>query len=714
VQSPTQSWQNLAQLLCSESAEDAVRCRFPEVDRRASLLEALRDAQIAANVGQLEQGKKLHAELQGLSEQLRVFSQISRCPIVGITGLLNSGKSSLLATYLSPTGRARVLRGLSNAAGTNRFVLWLPLRWRDQEELMGPLHSFLAQLFGHPAEPLSSDPDQAFSQYNGHIVAGSRNSDVENFDPMSIPLIAHDEALNELKVGFLDCPDIQAGFANSRHGPEADASQRRRWLAAIGRLCSAFVVMTKLSSLQDQSVLNILTTLRDRMPGVRRILTVNRVKSRYSPSVVWEQTRSIVEQFGISSVYMAYDFRIAAADTFIPAPPPGMLTPTDRAKLPIFFEISSSGPVHTSNPALSSVKQPSGPSYLFHLGQQLDAGVLAEQSRKGLVQQLKLNSSLAADWHLRNPELRQQQLVEAWSVVASACYSFMVEQDQTGKTNLRLQASPAIINQMTESLQRTAPAWMKLSLKIDRSSRKFQKWVSDKTEQLKVLQGVSQAVSNFAKRFRSGEVSQIVTPEQVCKTLRANDIHDVFASFAEVDLLANIQSGIARFASEDRSYLDERALDAWAETVWNNMSMASKLKRSVQPLALLTGPVIAAILLPIDWGGTSVLVFASTKELLAAVGAAALLPSMVGGGESEKIVQQETPWRQLSDLFAILCDTLGLPRPSPTQLPSCGESPRQLTPSNVPCIPATATTFSLWLPAPGSVERLQSLAQRAE
>ncbi len=98
------------------------------------------------------------------------------------------------------------------------------------------------------------------------------------------------------------------------------------------------------------------------------------------------------------------------------------------------------------------------------------------------------------------------------------------------------------------------------------------------------------------------------------------------------------------------------------------------------------GPLLAAVLVPIDGGGTAVLVFASAKELLAAAGIAALLSPTLGGQEAIKIVHRETPWRQLSDLFALVCDSLHVPRPDEKQLPrsSCAGESRSLLPCTLP------------------------------
>ncbi len=94
---------------------------------------------------------------QSLS-QLHALVGSAPCPILAVAGLLNSGKSSLVAGFLSPTGRSRLLIGQSNAQGTHRFVIWLPERWRNDPSLWQSVLSQLESIFEHRPEELSGDP----------------------------------------------------------------------------------------------------------------------------------------------------------------------------------------------------------------------------------------------------------------------------------------------------------------------------------------------------------------------------------------------------------------------------------------------------------------------------------------------------------------------------------------------------------------------------
>ena len=129
------------------------------------------------------------------------------------------------------------------------------------------------------------------------------------------------------------------------------------------------------------------------------------------------------------------------------------------------------------------------------------------------------------------------------------------------------------------------------------------------------------------------------------------------------------------------------------------MPARKKVWRGAQPLAVISAPLLAAILLPFDGGGSAVIVFASTKELLAAAGIAAAITPVFAGQGTSGIAQQAIPLRQLSDLFASICDGLGVPRPDTDELPKVdmlGET-TALQASEIALKPETdSPTFILW------------------
>ncbi len=758
--SSSDAWRPIAQLLSDGEVHPGLMGVFPSTSAQHSLLDALCSPRVAADAAQLRQGEQLRSSLDGTLQQLAVFDSIRRCPILAITGLLNAGKSSLLSSFLSPANRSRVLRGLANNAGTHRFVLWLPQVWRQEPEMLNTLISFLASVCGHPPEELSDDPDTAALQYNGRVLSnallvpsgGLGASHSTTVDPLQVPLIAYDSGLDRLRVGLADCPDIQTGFidaaprairgdnqwAHASSGSkgidsqgsdtqcsdtqgsdtqgERLADQRRVHLQRMGRICSAFVVVSKMSSLHDDSLLRILTTLRDAVPGVPRFLAVNKIKARYAPPVVIEESRGLMERFSIGRLYVAYDYRSSLASRWIPPKPDGIQLEPDE-QLPIFFE-----PHRQSQPTADAGVPPAVPQstdqveYLFDLGKHLDVGVLARESSRSLYVQLKSQTLQAIEWLEANQRLRRTKLVDAWQAVASACFEVMAERDPQGAVvGLRMQASPSIVAQLADGLQRTAPFWMQPSLRIDKTARQLHQAVANSASRFTILQSASDSVARFTRRFRRGDGASVLTPARLTESIRSYDRHDSLINFGQEDLLGACNAAMLRFAAEDHSVLDQQDLDQWGRQVWKEMSFKDKLRRGTQPLALLLGPLLAAVLIPIDAGGTAVLVFASTKELLAAAGIATLLTPLGTGGEALSIVQRETPWRQLGDLFAIVCDAIGLPRPRPEQMPTaaCDGKPRQLAVSNVErSVHADRIAYYEWKLVPEVLDSLQLTLQK--
>lgn len=721
-----ETWQDLAEALTAGQPPLGLECTSPPTSQWCSVLDALNKPVLAASSRQWQAAQEIHAQLDDLLRRLNAFHEMSRCPVIAITGLLNSGKSSLLATYLSPASRERVLRGLDNASGTHRFVLWLPSKWQHDNERLTCLFAYLAELFGSQPELLSEDPSEAALQYSGVVRrpiapatstgtpprevqadSDSKSPPVEESkDVFETPLVAYDSALDDLQIGLIDCPDIQSGYVlNSTHNiGEHLASHRQKHLAAIGRLCSAFIVVCKLNSLHDDGLQRVLMTLRDTMPGVPRWLAINKVKSRYAPEVVALQARSLADRFGLQEIYVAYDFRSALAASRIPAYPMDLVREHADEQHPIFFE------------ALADSAQPRHPKYLRNIGEQLDVGELARESSRSLVLQFKVQATRSMDWLDTNTRCQSQQIASAWKAIADACFDFMAQRAADGRVaSLRLQASPAIVGQLTESLQRTAPVWMRLSLKIDRTARQLQQAVSNSAARFKILGKASQSVAKVAQRFKRGDGAQVVTPERLATAIRSADLDEALLGVPRERLVTQCEEAMQRFSDEDATQLDAQQLDAWSREVWRNMSIKEKLWKGTQPLALVMAPFLAVILIPIDAGGTAVLVFASTKELLAAAGIAAILGPTGSGRETLGIVQRETPWRQLSDLFAICCDQLGLPRPDAGALPLldyCG-SPRRLVASQTESKPRQLEpAVEVWKPSEALESRVAAALQR--
>jgi hypothetical protein len=166
---------------------------------------------------------------------------------------------------------------------------------------------------------------------------------------------------------------------------------------------------------------------------------------------------------------------------------------------------------------------------------------------------------------------------------------------------------------------------------------------------------------------------------------RLDDTNPHAIDSVRTKLVPIVQDSIDRFQAESTIELNDQELDAVTSKMWEQMPWSKRIVTGLAPAAVLFAPLVAVMVLPIDFGGSSVLVFASLKELLGA-GVAGLGMALLSPDRMPKIAESEAAWQQLGDLVAALCDALDLERPS-KELPlvvSLGLEQRSLAISNLP------------------------------
>jgi hypothetical protein len=629
--------------------------------------------------------KSWRAEFEGLYQQLRTLDTTAQSPIVAITGLLNAGKSSLLAGFLSDAGRNRVLIGSANDQGTHRFVLWLPASWKKSSEAWNAAVQQLMAVFGCEPEPLSEDIPVAREQYNGRSFLPNADSAASTVDPRSIPLIATDEKLDRLGIGLLDCPDIQTGmftndlinqpqYATTDTFAERSmkvAQQRAGMLIKASHLCSAFLAVVASNSLHEEKFNELLETLRTHMPGVRRIVIVNRVPRRYLASEIADEVQSTYQTIGFDRSYMAYNFQGPLDREKIPQPLPDNVQ-SDFSSLPIFFQIVP--------PPVPEPPAPIEPDkYLLNLGKHLDRGRLVDECRGALAQRLanQLQKGLEQLYaELQNRKDRQKRV---YQLMADASFEFSrgPKSSESVENSLRLHASREIVQQISASLEKTAPWWARPSRVIVRWTQGAKDVVVNAASSFTPLSWLGQkttaVVDAIQGQFRRGEVGRVVNNLELADFLRQFDYENDLAEWSQSDSAKDVerrcQRVIDRFQSESRTRLDDKELDGYTTRIWAGMSWQQRLWTGVMPATLVFAPLLAVLALPFDFGGSSVLVLASMKELLFA-GLAGVGAALLGGDNMPKLAEDEAAWQQLNDLFALTCDEFGIPRPSEKEFPT--------------------------------------------
>jgi hypothetical protein len=624
---------------------------------------------------------------QGLA-QAKLLSQSQPCPILAIAGLLNAGKTSLVAGFLSPLGQSRLLIGSSNQQGTHRFVLWLPENWRKHSELWTAVMLQLKTIFGVPPEELASDASKAFRQYNGESFLDHSGATV---DPIMIPLVATDESLDRWGIGLMDCPDVQTGIASFRRSAVPDdltvteeiesiARSRARMLAQALKIASAFVVVTSANSIQDEIVGAILQSAATAKPGLKKILAVNRVPRRYTTVEIAHEILDGYREFDLWRVYMAYHFDGPADRQRLPILP-GSIKGSSELTLPAFFRIDSMPPVQPPDAVPMD-------DFLVALGGQLDRSQLTQALLQTTL--VSLSRQCRQAWtSLEEFATHSQRRIERiHSTIAHATLSLSLDdsrrQSDSSPPALRLQVSREIVSQIAQSLERTAPWWALPGRQLVKLSDQLRQIASGATQWMTLPSWISDrasAASHWVRsRWRSGEGGRIISSSSFGAALRN---YDQYQDLIDDDSLAlsnaiqhQIESIIERFQQESQTRLQDRQLDEYTRETWNRMSWKQRLWTGLAPAGLLFAPLLAVVMVPVDFGGTTVLVCASMKELLFA-GMASVGMAMINNDQMPHIAEQEAAWQQLSDLFAISCDAFAIPRPAPNATPSLALGPLQ-------------------------------------
>jgi hypothetical protein len=667
---------DLRTILNSRSEPFAAVDQSLPIVERLDFLESLRRSTSTNNNGI---DSRSH-DIEQLLLQLESVHQLGQSPLIAVSGLLNAGKSSLIASFLSPGNRERVLVGTGNEQGTHRFVIWLPASWQQQTQVWRRWLEQLKQVFGQAPEWLSKDATIAFAQYNGQSFAECSTanslttpSDDSSTKPSStpnqistleIPLLATDAALDALGVGLIECPDIQTGIFGTNSSTPWDESElpeyRRRLLSQAAKLCSAFMVVTKLRDLHDRQTERLLTTLKDSMPGLPRILAINLVRRRYSPSEILAESRVMMERFQIDRVYAAYDFRGEAERERLPPVPEEFASQAARGEPvthPIFFRLDRSLPN-------DQTPRPAPDDYLLRLGKQLNQSEMVQAWRSALAVQLQQLIFDGRDHLIRTASTQQRLIEELREGIAEAILSMIALRDEAGEaTEVRLQTSKQIIGQINASLHRTAPWWAWPSLMVDKTVAWTKESVSSAAKSIMPLTSMQQSLKGVKDWFRQSDRSQVMTADRLRKEIRSRLPENAWRSWTDEKWLETCQAILDRFQNENQTLLPAEQLDDWAKSIWNNMPWSKRLTTGLVPVATVFAPLAAVLFIPFDFGGSTVLVFASLKELVAAAGVAGAWAAF-SGNPTPAVAEQEAAWQQYGDLVAIAMDTLGVPRPT--------------------------------------------------
>ena len=639
-QDETIEWDNVLSLLEDDDQLAAIEKKFPATERN-SFLDSLRHL-----------NPDLTERLRGAGRQLNSAAKLVNWPTVAVAGMLNSGKTSLVATFLSEEGRSRSLRGTSNAHGTHRFVIWLPSQWKNDSELWDLLMQRIGDAVGTTPEPLSEDISAAHRQYN------NQEGDAKT---LGVPLVATDTKLDELGIGLLDCPDIVSDEAFGLGSPK----MRREVLGRAATLCSAFLVVTSAESTRDGTLGDLLRIATELMPGVPRMLAVNKVRAQQAPDQVLETFAPFAKKHGIESIYAAYDYDVPTCEPFIPSEHfSDSVSHAEQEALPVFYSLRR---LPEENPPGLIAED----RFLSSLPRQLDRGQLFTRF------QMALQSGLGnLIWKEAYPALdldarrAQEQTGKAQGCLLHAASDFFASRSVGGDVaELRLLQSERIIRQLTEAFAATAPWYARWGVRLNATVRRVFGGAGDLLKQLTPSALARRAAGEVKDKFRRGEYGGLLTPTRLAEALTRHGamLHlDYWLqgddSDSKLQMKQACEAAILRFERDDFTGLDPKRLDDAVRQMWKEIPTHKKLTAGLTPLAALLATFGGVLMIPIDFGATHLIASASISELLAAAGLTTL-SALWAGKKNVQNVGQQAARQQLSDFHAVLCDTFGLMRP---------------------------------------------------
>ena len=649
-------WPALLSLLEDDDRRAALQQVYPE-DRRESYLGSLHQ------IGQSNpDDEDISRRVRSAGRQLSTAEKLVHWPTVAVAGMLNSGKTSLVATFLSDEGQRRTLRGNSNQEGTHRFVLWLPSQWEKDTELFGLLMQRIGDAVGQMPEMLSQDPAVAHDQYNNHD---------QDVNLLSVPLVATDPRLDEVGIGLLDCPDIVSDEAFGLGSP----LQRCEILGKAATLCSAFLVVASAESARDAALGDLLRIASDLMPGIPRMLAVNKVRPRQTPDQVFETFGLLAKAHGIDTIYAAYDFEIPASQPFIPtlldALTPALDSESDS--LPVFFSVRAAT---EENPPASIEDD----RFLISLPQRLDRGVLFESFRYSLEDHLRRSvwdeGYRAMDQHA---DQSQKSTAMAQRCLLGATLDFFAHREVgTEIAELRLHQSERIIRQLSESFALTAPWYARWGVRMNAKLRGVFGGAGNFLRGLTPSAIAKQAAGDIKQKLQGGKFGSVLTPT---KLVHAIDRHGGSSKLTHWPSLSSsgvassgdapqearpeawieaADAAILRFERDDFTSLDPRRLDEAVRQMWDEIPRGKKLLVGLTPLGALLATFGGVLTIPLDFGST-LIASASMSELFIA-GGLTTFATMWAGKQNTRHVEQQAARQQVADFQAVLCDTLGVAR----------------------------------------------------
>jgi hypothetical protein len=563
-------------------------------------------------------------KFQELESLHHFISAFQRVPVIAVAGLINSGKSSLVASFLSEESRGRILIGEESSRGTQRFTLWISKQWEQDEAFFEQLEKMLAVVFGHAPERLAAVPDRAYDQQRDQ-------------EKLHVPLLGTDGNLDELGIALLDCPDIQRPQKLEKKGENL----RLAALAQASELCAGVIIVSPRTALEIRDLQSII----ERMPRATRILAINFMRLEPAHEVLQEAREKL--ELTSEFCYGAYDFLVEANTRYAPAWDANFQIPIEQRKIrgfPSFFELGGT-PEKNHPEAISPDRS------ILKLARRIPVAAMRQKRQSELMGtfQGKIRKELfglQAEVGALNEEaaLAAARLYEA-------CGKLLREGDE-----LRIKMDPEIVASFKESMERTAAWYLKPFMLANRhllnAALKAVRLGKDAPRKLLKLPEVrSIELPKLKKQMKN----PLLKPEEIRKALSfwsgGLGVHREENFWAE-----DAEQILQRYQREEKTNMTAEEWDKLTRQMWVE---TPKFQARIQVMGSFFLSLTAIILIPFD-AGTSVTGI-TFLHLIGALGFGHLAGTHVYLGLQETM-KEKIGEQQFSNFFAIVCDRIGCPR----------------------------------------------------
>lgn len=642
------------QMLESLRREPLLQAVWPTGKSDLTLEDALRAAGHAERAEEL--GRIMRVSRAG-------FEMLTR-PIIAVLGELNAGKSSVIASFLSPEGRERVPRGEENEQGTHRFVYWVPTTWLANEATKKELLGLLAAAHGDQIEYLSNDPARASVQYR---------SGRDHLDLLRVPLLGADPALDALSAAFLDCPDVQTRDRHSDPPGGDGENPRLGFVCDASRICSALWLVWDRVKIRDGLLEDFLRSLRARKAEAPLFLLINKIRpERGQPtrSRNDEDLCRLMAEFQVAAdaCYGAFDFDILArrdAPGWSELTPPELVTRhhAGDARAPQFFSLSQDDEANRPN-AIGQDR------FLITLPARLNLATLQRQKmadnwvelRREIAEDLARVTGWMDGQHRRARELHHGLL------------SFCVRPFTDSQGNALQLTTHEFSNALKDSFARTAPWYVRLPLKVaspfEQAVAATAARIGDVRHWIQRLRSPDTALSDLTRELGQSlrmEGTEVTNARTMAREMRG--LRWVPAEMQEEALESAWQEILSQLVRNPLALAPE-AVDAMTREIWEAQGAWQKTKTTMFGLFRALGAIaaIGGLVTAVVDGGATLLISSKLSATIAwyVPGLKALLIAGSGaagafvGFQLRAIELNTLPY--LSRLFALSCDVFGVPR----------------------------------------------------